>query len=90
MLMEKAGKGGALFRNLYRDFLKESYDLLQLDKLKQEHEEFIEVAKLWKTVLDLFDKVSQTKDFKYIQQVSDILKTLSTKEKNVMEILATI
>ncbi len=79
-----------MFRNLYRDFLKESYDLLQLDKLKHEHEEFIEVAKLWKTVLDLFDKVSQTKDFKYIQQVSDILKTLSTKEKNVMEILATI
>jgi len=24
MLMEKAGTGGALFRNLYRDFLKES------------------------------------------------------------------
>lgn len=34
MLMEKAGTGGALFRNLYRDFLKESYDLLKLDKLK--------------------------------------------------------
>ena len=35
MLMERAGTGGALFRNLYRDFLKESYELLKLDVLKQ-------------------------------------------------------
>ena len=33
MLMEKAGTGGALFRNLYRDFLKESYELLKLEKI---------------------------------------------------------
>jgi Domain of unknown function (DUF4872) len=33
--MEKAGTGGALFRNLYRDFLKECYELLKLEKLKQ-------------------------------------------------------
>jgi hypothetical protein len=31
MLMEKAGTGGALFRNLYRDFLLESYQILKLD-----------------------------------------------------------
>ncbi len=28
MLMERAGTGGALFRNLYRDFLKESHELI--------------------------------------------------------------
>lgn len=90
MLMEKAGTGGALFRNLYQDFLKESYDLLKLDKLKTGHEAFVEIAKLWTSVSELFEKVSQTKDFKYIQQASDILKTLSEKEKKTMEILATI
>lgn len=90
MLMEKAGTGGALFRNLYRDFLKESYDLLKLDKLKAGYEGFVEIAKLWTSVSDLFEKVSQTKDFKYIQQASGILKTLSEKEKSVMEILAAI
>jgi len=90
MLMEKAGTGGALFRNLYRDFLKESYDLLKLDKLKQGHTEFVEIAKLWTTVSYLFLKVSETKDFRYIEQASSILKTLSIKEKNAMEILATI
>lgn len=90
MLMEKAGTGGALFRNLYRDFLKESYDLLKLDKLKQGHTEFAEIAKLWNTVSDLFVKVSETKDFKYIEQASEILKILSIKEKKTMELLATI
>lgn len=90
MLMEKAGTGGALFRNLYRDFLKESYDLLKLDKLKKGYEAFVEIASFWTSVSQLFEKVSQTKDFKYIQQASDILKTISEKEKKTMEILTTI
>ena len=89
-IMEKAGTGGALFRNLYRDFLKESYDLLQLNQLKTAHENFAEIAKLWKNIADLFIKVSETKDFKYIQQASDILKTISNKEKQTMELLTTI
>lgn len=87
MMMEKAGTGGALFRNLYRDFLKESYDLLKLDKLKTAHEAFVEIANLWTSISELFNNVSETKDFSYIRQASDILKTISTKEKNAMEIL---
>lgn len=90
MLMEKAGTGGALFRNLSRDFLKESYELLKLEKIKMGHEAFIEIADLWSSVSQLFEIVSQTKDFKYIQQASEILKTISDKEKKTMEILATI
>ena len=89
-IMEKAGTGGALFRNLYRDFLKESYDLLKLDQLKKAHEAFTEIAELWTSVSQLFEKVSQTKDFKYVEQASDILKTLSDKEKKTMELLTTI
>lgn len=90
MIMEKAGTGGALFRNLYRDFLKESYELLKLDKLKQAHTEFIEIADLWTEISNLFLQVSKTKDRKYIEQASDILKELSTKEKNAMDKLAEI
>ncbi|WP_268846191.1 BtrH N-terminal domain-containing protein [Flavobacterium aestivum] len=90
MLMEKAGTGGALFRNLYRDFLKESYELLKLEKLKTAHEAFVEIAALWTSVSGLFDKVSQTKDIKYIQQASDTLKIISEKEKKTMELLSTI
>ena len=90
MIMEQAGTGGALFRNLYRDFLKESFDLLLLDQLKSGYEKFVEIAELWTSVAQLFEKVSQTKDFEYILQASDLLKKLSDKEKKAMELLATI
>lgn len=90
MIMERAGTGGALFRNLYRDFLKESYDILKLEKIKQAHTEFIEIANLWTEISNLFLQVSKTKDRKYIEQASYILKQLSTKEKNAMEKLAEI
>jgi Domain of unknown function (DUF4872) len=90
MIMEKAGTGGALFRNLYRDFLKESYELLQIDTLKQAHIDFEDIANLWTEISDLFVKVSKTKDKKYIEQASEILKQLSTKEKSAMDKLARI
>lgn len=90
MMMEKAGTGGALFRNLYRDFLKESYDLLKLDKLKMGHEAFVEIAELWTLVAQLFVKVSETEDFEYIEQASETLQTISDREKSAMELLWTV
>lgn len=90
MLMEKAGTGGALFRNLYRDFLKESYDLLQNEKINTAHEAFTEIAARWTSVAQLFEKVSTTKDFRYIQEASEMLKTISAKEKKAMEELSTL
>lgn len=90
MLMERAGTGGALFRNLYRDFLKESYELLKLDVLKTGYEAFTEIAEHWTSVSQLFEKVSQTKDIIYIYKASDILKTIADKEKKTMELLATV
>lgn len=90
MIMEKAGTGGALFRNLYRDFLKESYELLKLDTLKKAHQGFIDIANLWTEVSEMFLKVSKTKDKKYIVQASEILKQLSIREKNAMEKLTKI
>ena len=89
-LMEKAGTGGALFRNLYRDFLKESYDLLKIDTLKSAYDAFVEIAELWRSVSSLFEKVSETKDVESIEEASEILKTLSLKEKRVMEVLSSI
>jgi hypothetical protein len=87
MLMEKAGTGGALFRNLYRDFLFESYDILKTDKLKKAHEAFVDIASLWTCVSQLFEKAGQTKDIGYIHQASADLKTISEKEKIAMAIL---
>ncbi|MFU1856095.1 BtrH N-terminal domain-containing protein [Sphingobacterium sp. NGMCC 1.201703] len=89
-LIEKAGTGGALFRNLYRDFLKESYDLLQTEQLREAYQAFVEIALLWKSVSDLFYQIGETARIEYMQQVSEILKILADKEKKAMEILSTL
>ncbi len=60
MLMERAGTGGSIFRNLYRDFLKESYGLLKIEKINEVHKDFIKIAKLWKGVSNLFNKAGET------------------------------
>jgi len=89
-IMERGGTGGALFRNLYRDFLRESYELLQLDQLNAAYGQFAEIASLWTLVAQLFEQVSCTKDIKFVHQASGLLKTLAEKEKKVMELLSTI
>ena len=48
LLMEKAGTGGSLFRNFYRDFLGEARDLLGASKnLGRAHDAFAASAKDW-------------------------------------------
>ena len=90
MMMEKAGTGGALFRNLYRDFLKESYNLLKIEKLNTGYESFSEIAELWTSISQLFDKVSEAADLSYILKASAILKIIADKEKKTMELLLTV
>lgn len=90
MLMEKAGTGGALFINIYRDFLKESYDLLKIEKLNEAHKMFIKIAILWTKIASLFEKTAETKNIEYINQASEILIDLSKKEKIAMELLLKI
>ncbi len=90
MLMEEGGTGGALFRNIYIDFLKESYELLKIEKLNEAYKMFADIAILWKQISALFAKTAKTKNIKYINQASEILIDLSQKEKNAMELLLTI
>jgi len=87
MLMEKAGTGGALFRNLYRDFLKESYQISKIEGIKEAYEMFVDIARLWKAVSKLFIKAGDTKDIEYIYKASEILVEISDKEKKAMNIL---
>jgi Domain of unknown function (DUF4872)/Butirosin biosynthesis protein H, N-terminal len=89
-LMEEGGTGGAIFRNLYRDFLKESYELLGIDAINDAYKDFSEIAPLWTKVSELLFKVGETKDISYINQASDILTELSEREKIAMEKLLNI
>lgn len=87
MLMEKAGTGGSLFRNLYRDFLKESCQILKIEAIKESYEMFADIARLWKAVSKLFIKAGDTKDIEYIYKASKILVEIADKEKKTMNIL---
>jgi len=87
MLMEKAGTGGALFRNLYRDFLEESFHLLKIEGIRKAYGLFIHIADLWKLISQLFINAGNKKDIEYINQASDILIEISRKEKEAMTIL---
>ena len=87
MLMERAGTGGALFRNLYRDFLKESYGVLKKEQVKNAGQVFFETAILWTKVASLIDKAGDTKKGDHINQAAEILVEISSKEKLAMEII---
>jgi len=85
MLMERAGTGGSLFRNLYRDFLKESAALLKSDEINECYKDFITIASQWKNVSELFDQAGETGSIGYINKASEILVDISAKEKLTME-----
>jgi hypothetical protein len=90
IFMEKAGTGGALFRNLYRDFLKESYQLLKVEEIKKAYDLFVNIAQLWRTVSKLFMKAGDKKDIVYINKASDILAEISHQEREAMSILLNV
>ncbi|MHB1390615.1 MAG: DUF4872 domain-containing protein [Thermoleophilia bacterium] len=88
-LMERAGTGGALFRNLYRDFLQESLDIFDSENgnLHQGYRLFAEIAPLWTEVSVLITKAGETQEQKYLDKAAEILADLAKREKDAMEVL---
>jgi len=84
-IMERGGTGGSLFRNLYRDFLKESGELVESTELLKASEQYTIIATLWKHISDLFMHIGETEDTKYLNEASEILIELSEREKTAME-----
>ena len=90
ILMERAGTGGALFRNLYRDFLQESAVHIESKELEKAYQDFKVIAVMWTHVSELFQLIGATKDVKHLNEASDIFIELSEKEKKAMEYLREI
>lgn len=90
MLMERAGTGGSLFRNLYRDFLKECCEMHKTDNLFLAHQAFVKIAASWRNVSSLLHQAGITHSIAYVRQASEILREISTQEKQAMEFLVTI
>jgi hypothetical protein len=90
MIMDRAGTGGALFRNLYRDFLKEAYEVTGDATIQEAHEAFVHIAESWSVVIALFEKVANTGKREFVLQASDKLIELADEEKRAVEILSLV
>ncbi len=87
MLMERAGTGGALFRNLYRDFLRECIDLLADSPIEQAYHAFVRIAPLWVDVSTLIDQAGKTGEEQPLRQASELLVEIAQQERAAMELL---
>ncbi|WP_086735023.1 BtrH N-terminal domain-containing protein [Streptomyces glaucescens] len=88
LLMEKAGTGGALFRNLYRDFLAECAQLVDSGHLRSGHRLYAEAATLWTEVAGLIAKAGESGDAECLAQAGGVLRDLSRLEREAMEALS--
>ena len=87
MLMEHAGTGGSLFRNLYRDFLSEAYELTSCFELKSASESFAAIAKKWKSVSECLFAAGETEDVSHIDAAAQLLVEISEAERATMDSL---
>ncbi|WP_432250407.1 BtrH N-terminal domain-containing protein [Streptomyces sanyensis] len=87
LLMEKAGTGGALFRNLYRDFLAECTGLLNNSHLRTGHTLYTEAATLWTEVAALIEQAGESGETQSLIRASTILDDLSHIEREAMQAL---
>ncbi|MEV6385473.1 BtrH N-terminal domain-containing protein [Streptomyces sp. NPDC051773] len=84
LLMERAGTGGALFRNLYRDFLAECADLLDSDRLRAGHALYAEAAALWTEVASLIERAGTSGEEECLRRAGAVLADLARVEREAM------
>ncbi|MFI8217817.1 BtrH N-terminal domain-containing protein [Streptomyces sp. NPDC085932] len=87
LLMEKAGTGGALFRNLYRDFLAECRQWLDGEPLRTGHALYAEAAALWTDVAALIARAGESGDEQCLVRAGTVLSDLARIEREAMEAL---
>ncbi|WP_189022705.1 BtrH N-terminal domain-containing protein [Paenibacillus albidus] len=90
LLMEKAGTGGSLFRNLYRDFLKECVDLFGNSKLERAYFLFTEIAPMWANVSALIDNAGRTGNQEELRLTSELIADIAERERVAMELILTL
>ncbi|WP_183066130.1 BtrH N-terminal domain-containing protein [Streptomyces sp. gCLA4] len=87
LLMEKAGTGGALFRNLYRDFLAECTGLLDSSHLRTGHTLYAEAAVLWTEAAALIKEAGEAGEAQYLAEAGSVMGDLARIEYEAMHAL---
>ena len=90
MLMERAGTGGSIFRNIYRDFLAEANGTLASDVVTAAHERFAESAERWHAVAACLDAVGSTGEEAPIHTAADHLLVIAKLEEEGMRLLLAV
>ncbi|MBC8027950.1 MAG: BtrH N-terminal domain-containing protein [Steroidobacteraceae bacterium] len=91
MLMEKAGTGGSLFRNFYRDFLLEARDQLgATPELKRAHGLFAESAAEWAAVAASIESAGRKADAAPLRDAASHCHRIAEIEVEAMRLLAKI
>ena len=87
-LMEQGGTGGALFRNIYRDFLAECTQWLDDPALRTGHTRYGEAAELWTQTAALIAKAGETGDPALLDRAGAVLEDISRIEAEAMRALS--
>ena len=94
MTMERAGTGGALFRNVYRDFLAECRELLDdetsANLVGRGRDLFAESAVLWTEVAGLIQEAGATGDPDHLARAGRLLEDIATIETSAMTALSSL
>jgi hypothetical protein len=89
LLMEKAGTGGSLFRNFYRDFLREARDHLGAKpELGVAHDKFAESATEWAAVAAAIDAAGRTADAGLLEDAAARCLRIADLEVDAMKALS--
>lgn len=85
-VMERGGTGGALFRNLYRDFLKESLEHLPGNrKIEEAGKLYGTAAELWTEIAILIQQAGATGGKEHLKKASALCYKVADLEKEAME-----
>jgi hypothetical protein len=91
LLMEKAGTGGSLFRNLFRDFLLEARDHVGAKPdLKRAHALFCESADEWAAVAALIESAGRAGDAAPLREASARCLRIADTEACAMRLLESL
>jgi hypothetical protein len=89
LLMEKAGTGGSVFRNFYRDFLREAGEHLAAKaELAHARELFAEAAGAWATVAASIATAGRTANISSLHDAASLCRRIADVEVEAMRLLA--
>lgn len=91
-LMERAGTGGALFRNLYRDFLGEVAELVpsKAKAIREARESIAHSASLWTNIAALLEECARDGRVAHLTEASELCRRIAEHELAAMRLLANI